>query len=62
MNTNAHLIQFNNSHSCFEVIGHFESIAAAAQRRADCVNHFTYKGQDLQVVSDYELGVLEAQA
>jgi hypothetical protein len=62
MNTNAHLIQFNSSRSCFEVIGHFQSITEACKRRADCVNHFTYQGQELQVVSDYELGVLEAQA
>ena len=62
MTNNAHLIQFNSSRSCFEVIGHFASIAEACKRRAACVGHFNYQGQELQVVSDYELGYLEAQA
>ena len=62
MNTNAHLIQFNDSRSTFEIIGHFNSITAACKRRAEVVKHFNYHGQELQVISDYELGYLEAQA
>lgn len=60
--SNAHLIQWNYSRSCFQVLGHFPSIAAAAKRRADCVQHPNYQGHDLEVVSDYTLGYLEAQA
>ena len=62
MNTNAHLIQFNDSRSTFVIIGHFNSITAACKRRAEVVKHFNYCGQELQVISDYELGRLEAIA
>ena len=60
--SNAHLIEWNASHSCFQVVGHFESNAAACKRRAEVVRHFNYQGNDLQVVSSYELGRLEALA
>ena len=62
MNTNAHLIQWNFSHSCFEVIGHFDSVAKASDRRAACLSHFNYQGNDLEIISDYQLGGLEQLA
>ena len=60
--SNAHLIEWNASRSCFQVVGHFESTTAACKRRAEVVRHFNYQGNDLQVVSSYELGRLEALA
>ena len=62
MNTNATLIQWNFSHSCFEVLGHFDQSHKARQRMADVKRHPAYEGQDLEIISDYELGRLEALA
>ena len=61
-NTNAHLIEWNFSHSCFTILGSFNSVKAACDRRMECRQHFNYQGNDLEVISDYELGRLEALA
>ena len=62
MNTNATLIQWNFSHSCFEVLGHFDQSHKARKRMAEVKLHPAYDGQDLEIISDYELGRLEALA
>ena len=56
----AHLIQWNSSHSTFEIIGHYDSFSLARAAQARCKSHFNYTGNDLQIISSYELGQLEA--
>ena len=60
--TNAHLIQWNDSHSTFEIIGHFDTYKQARQRLEQIKRHPNYCGQDISLIGNYELGYLEAVA
>lgn len=57
-----HLIQWNASRSCYEILGHFFSLAEATKRRDQVKKHFQYRGQELEIISSYQLGYLEAAA
>ena len=54
-----HLIQWNDSHSCFEIIGSFDH-KGAINKKQFVKQHPNYDGQDLEIVSDYQLGYLTA--
>ena len=57
---NSFLIQWNANRSCYEFLGGFFTYKEAIRRRDEIKGHFNYQGQDLGIVSAYELGYLEA--
>jgi len=57
-----HLIEWNTSHSCFSIQGHFFTRKEAKAAVARIRKHFNYKGNDLEIISDYQLGYLEGAA
>ena len=57
---NNFLIQWDTNRSCYEFLGGFFTYKEAIRRRDQVKSHFNYKGQDLEIVSAYELGYLEA--
>jgi len=57
---NNFLIQWDSNRSCYEFLGGFFTYKEAIRRRDQVKSHFNYKGQDLDIVSAYELGYLEA--
>ena len=54
-----HLIQWNDSHSCFEIIGCFDQ-KGAIDKMNFVKQHPNYNGQQLEIISDYQLGYLTA--
>ena len=57
---NNFLIMWDSNRSCYEFLGGFFTYKEAIRRRNQVKSHFNYKGQDLDIVSAYELGYLEA--
>ena len=59
-----HLIQWNASRSCYQLIGHYFTKQEALASKARVRGHFNFTGtaSDLEIISDYQLGYLEGCA
>jgi hypothetical protein len=55
-----HLVQWNDSRSLFEIVGHYDTKEQARQALARIKAHFNYAGQDIELIGDYSLGYLTA--